>query len=73
MPHTALSVLQPQLVREQRNEFRVGGLSLAVIHRVAEKGIDGVQVASVPCDLNGVADGTLHTGRGGVECCATVG
>ena len=37
-----------------------------VVHRIAEKGIDGVYLASVPCYFDGVADGPFHAAGGGV-------
>jgi len=32
-----------------------------------------IQIASVPGNLNGMADGTLHSGRGGLECFCHLG
>ena len=51
---------QSEPVSNQRNEFTIRGLSLMIIHRIAEKGIDGVYLTSVPCNLDGVADGPFH-------------
>jgi len=42
-------VLNSKLVSYHRNEFRVGGLRLAYIDRVAEQVADGVDVAKSLC------------------------
>ena len=54
--------LQSQLIRDHRDEFAVGGLAATALDRVAEVGIEHLDVASIPCDLDRVADGTLHSG-----------
>ena len=59
--------LQLELVRDQRNEFGIGGLSLGVAHRVAEEALQCIQIAPVPGDLNGMADGSLYPAGGGAE------
>ena len=56
-----------QLVRDQGDELRIGGLALGVGNRVAEEAVQGVQVAPVPGDFNGVADGPLHPTGGSAE------
>ena len=56
-----------QLVRNQGDELRIGGLSLGVGYRVAKEPLQGIQIASVPCHLDGVADGPLHPAGGGLE------
>jgi hypothetical protein len=33
-------VLQPQIIRDHRNKFRIGGLSARVLDGVTEEGID---------------------------------
>ena len=47
---------QSEPVSNQRNEFAIRGFSFVIIDRIAEKGIDGVYLTSVPCNLDGVAD-----------------
>ena len=59
--------LQLELIRNQRNELRIGGFAFGVAHRVAEETLERVQVASVPCHFDGVADGPLHSAGGGLE------
>ena len=59
--------LQLQLVRDQGNELRIGGLALGIGNRVAEEPLQGIQVATVPGYLDGVTDGTLHSAGGGAE------
>ena len=56
-----------QLVRNQGDEFRIGGLAFGVGYGVAEEPLQGVQVPSVPGYLDGVADGPLHPAGGGLE------
>ncbi len=52
-------ILQPQIIRDHRDELTVRRLSTIVLNGVAEITVEGIHVASVPCDLNGVADSTL--------------
>ena len=59
--------MQLQLVCDQGNKFGIGGLPLGIADRVSEKSLKGVQVASVPGYFDGVADGALYSGRGGLE------
>ena len=59
--------LQLQLVRNQGDELRIGGLALGVGHRVAEESLQGIQIAPVPGDLDGMANGPLYTGRRGAK------
>ena len=57
--------LELELVSNQGDELRIGGFPFGVGHGVAEEALQGVQVPSVPSNLDGVADGPLHpTGRG---------
>ena len=55
-------VLEPELIGNQRNKLRIGGLPLAGIDGVAEERIQRIQIAPVPGDLDGVADCTPHPG-----------
>ena len=52
--------LELQLVCDEGDELGIGGLSLCVGNRVAEKSLQSIQIASVPGHLDGVADGPLH-------------
>ena len=57
-----------QLVRNQGDEFRIGGFSLGIADGVAEEALQGIQIAPIPGHLDGVPDCPLHpTGRG-LEC-----
>ena len=59
--------LKLEPVRDQSDELRIGGFPLGIGHCVAKEFLQGVQVAPVPRDFNGVADGPLHPGWGGLE------
>ena len=59
--------LKLQFVCNKRNKFRVRGFSLGIADGIAEKSLQRIQVTSVPGNLNGVSDSTLHTGRRGLE------
>ena len=56
-----------QLVRNQGDELTIGGLSFGIGHRIAEEALQGVQVSPIPGHLDGVANGSLHSGWGGAE------
>ena len=58
-------ILQPEIIRYHRNKLRICGLSAVVLDGVAKVAVQRIHVASVPRDLNGVADGTLHAAGGG--------
>ena len=60
--------LKLQLIGYKRNKFRIRGFSLGIADGIAEKSLQSIQVASVPCNLNGMADGTLHSAGGSLEC-----
>ena len=62
-----------QPVGDQGDELRIGGLALGVAHSVAEEALQGVQISSVPGNLDGVADGTFDAGRSGAECLGHLG
>ena len=65
--HFAGLQLKLQLVSDKRNKLRIGRLSLGVGYRVAKEPLQCIQIAPIPGDLDGVADGPLHPGRGGLE------
>jgi len=54
--------LHPELVCDHGDKFGISGLSTGIMNRVAEIGVEDIHISSVPGDLNGVADGALHTG-----------
>ena len=59
--------LKLQFVRNQGDELRIGGLTFGVGNCVAEKSLQGIQIAAIPSYLNGMADGTLDATGGGLE------
>ena len=59
--------LKLELVRNQGDELRIGGLSLGVADGVAEESLQGVQIPPVPGNLDGVADGSFHPAGCGAE------
>ena len=62
-PYRRLSSLQAQVVGDHRDELAVGRLALHFADGVAEKSLQGLHVASVSRNLDGVADGAFHSGR----------
>ena len=52
-------IFQPHVVGDHGDEFGIGGFAPAVLDGVAEVGVEGVQIASVPGYLDGMADGPL--------------
>ena len=63
-PHP-LPLIQPHLIGYHRDELRVGGLAPQVVDGIAEVAVEGIHISPVPCNLDGVADGTLHAAGGG--------
>ena len=56
-----------KFISDKGDEFRVCGFSLGIGNRVAEKSLQGIQIAPVPGYLDGVSDCPLHSGRCGLE------
>ena len=59
--------LKLELVRNQGDELRIGGLALGVAYGVAKELLQGVQISPIPGYLDGVADGPLHSTWRGAE------
>jgi hypothetical protein len=59
-------IFKAHIIRDHSNKLRVCGLAAIILDSVAKVGIEGINVASVPSYLNGVADGSFHTGCGGL-------
>ena len=59
--------LKLKLVRNQRNKFGIRGFSLGIADSVAEKSLEGIQIATIPGHFDGMADGTFHTAGCGLE------
>ena len=63
-PHP-LPFIQPHLVSYHRDELTVCGFSPQIVDGVTEVAVEGIHVSPVPCNLDGMADGTLHPAGGG--------
>ena len=60
--------LQGQFVSDKGDEFGIRGFSFGIADSIPKKSLQSVQIATIPCNLNGVADGPFHSGRRGLEC-----
>ena len=65
--HFAGLQLKLQFVSDKGDKFRIRGFSLGIADGIAEKSLQSVQIASVPCHFDGMADSTFHSGWGGLE------
>ena len=65
--------LKLELVRNEGDEFRIGGLALGIADGVAEESLQGVQIPPVPGDFNGMADGSFHPAGCGAEVLGYLG
>jgi hypothetical protein len=52
--------LKLELVCDKGDKLRIRGFSFGIADSIAEKSLQSVQIASVPCHFDGMADGTLH-------------
>ena len=59
--------LKLELVRDEGDELRIGGLSFGVAHRIPKEPLQCIQIPPVPGNFDGVADGPLHPAGGGAE------
>ena len=73
IPHFGALELKLELVRNQGDELRIGGLSLGVAHGVTEEALQGIQIPSVPSHFDGMTDGTFYPGRCGLEGLGNLG
>ena len=53
--------LKLELVRNQGDKLRIGGLALGVGHCVAEEPLEGIQITTIPGHFDGMANGPLHS------------
>ena len=60
--------LKLQFVCNLGNKFGFRWLALRIADGIAEEPLERIQIPSVPGHFDGMADGTLHSGRGGLEC-----
>ena len=61
------ALLDPQPVRDERDELAIGRLVVQAAHVLAERLIQRLDAPAVPGDLDGVADGALDLARRRVE------
>ena len=73
IPHFGALELKLELVRNQGDELRIGGLALGVRDCIAEEPLQGIQIPSVPGYFNGMTDGPLYSGRRGLEGLGNLG
>ena len=59
--------LKLQFVSDKGDEFGICGFSLGVADGIAEKSLQSIQIASVPGNFDGMADGPFHPAGGGLE------
>ena len=58
-------IFQAEIVGDHRNKLTVCWLPAIVLNGIAEVGIEGIHVTSIPRDLDSVADSALDAGSGG--------
>ena len=59
--------LKLELVSDQGNKLRIRRFSLGIADGIAEKTLQRIQIAPIPGHFDGMPDGTLHSGRRGLE------
>ena len=59
-------VFEPQIICNHRDKLAICGLSAIILDGISKVRIQRIHVASVPRDLDGVADGALHARSGGL-------
>ena len=66
--HFAGLQLKLQFVSDKGDKFGIGRFPLGIADGIAEKSLQGIQVAAVPGYFDGMADGPLHSAGCGLEC-----
>ena len=56
-----------ELVSDQGDELRIRRFTFCIAHRITEKSLQSIQVASVPSHFDGMTDSPLHSAWRGVE------
>ena len=56
-----------ELICDQSDELTIGGLAFGIGNSIAEESLERIQITSVPCHLNGMANRPFHSGRCGLE------
>ena len=59
-------ILQPQIISDHRNEFRICGFTTIILDCISKIRIKRIHVASIPRDLDSVADGALDAAGSGL-------
>ena len=49
-------IFKSEVIRDHGDELGIRGLAAVVLYRVAEVGVERINVAAIPRDLDGVAD-----------------
>ena len=57
-----------ELICDQSDELTIGGFALGIADGVAEEPLQSIQIATIPCHLDSMADGSFHTAGRGLEC-----
>ena len=59
--------LKLQFVSDKGDKFGIGGFPLGIAHGIAKEPLEGIEIPSVPGDLNGMADGSFDSAGCGLE------
>ena len=61
LPYQYSLYFKPQIIGNHREKLAVCGLTSIILNGISEIRVKRIHVASVPCDLDGMADGTLDS------------
>ena len=59
--------LKLQFVSDKGNEFGIRGLAFCIADRISKEALQGIQITTIPCNLDGMANSPLHPTGGGLE------
>ena len=65
--------LKLQFVSDKGDELRIRGFSLGIADGIAEKSLQGIQIAPIPGYFDSVTDGPLDSAGRGLECLGDLG
>ena len=68
MAATGSFQLQLELISDKGDEFRIRGFSLSTVDGIAKESLQSIQIPSIPCHFDGVADSLLDARQCGREC-----
>ena len=57
-----------ELVCDEGDELTISGFALGITDRVAEKSLQRIQIATMPCHLNSMTNRSFNTAGCGLEC-----